>query len=163
MINATILSLNVISLISSSPFYTIHQSHQIIPRTTILNSHFTRSFTSYIVSYTNRHQTIIHHSEFSYALQSAILLTKEISPQCKLYENKSFEPNTQIKNEMIDGSQFSSDFNRPIFKYNCGNITITGCEFHHCYSENEGGSLHIQQECQVMIHNTIFANSSTKS
>ena len=163
MFNITILSLTALSQVSSSPFYTIHHSHQGMFRSTFVNSHFSKSFTSIFVSYTYKHQTTFHNSVFSHTLDSAIMFTIAETAKCMLFENEDYVPGSKIENKIIYGDNFTDGFDRPTFNNNCGNIIITGCEFHNCHSKNEGGSLHIQQECTVLIHNTIFANSSTES
>lgn len=165
MLNTTILSLNVLSLMSASPFYTLYHTHQGMLRSTFTNSHFSRSFTSVIVSYTYKHHTHLHNNVFSHTLNSAIMFTNDesVTGQCTLIENEDFIKGSQIKDKNIYGDRFTDAFDRPIFNNECGDIIITHCEFHNCHSDKEGGSLHIQQDCTVLIHNTIFSNSSSGS
>lgn len=160
MINSSIISLCALSLMSTSPFYTLYKTHQGRLSTSFFNSRFSHSFNNVIVSYTKYQQSKIHKCVFSYTLNSAIMFTNE--GQCLLFENEEYIKNEQIKNQHIYADNYTQEGNsRPSFNNDCGNITITECEFHNCHSSQEGGSLYIHQDCFVIIHETIFDHSST--
>lgn len=117
---------------STSPFYTLYKTHQ------------GRLSTKY-------QQSKIHKCVFSYTLNSAIMFANE--GQCLLFENEEYSKNEQIKNQHIYANNYTQEGNsRPSFNNDCGNITITECEFHNCHSSQEGGSLYIYQDGFAIIH-----------
>lgn len=177
MANITLISLNVLSLMSVAPFYTLYNTQQGLMRSAFYKSRFSRSFSSIIFSETNQHQTIVSKSMFSKIMNSAIFLVSDIQSDCKfIYSNGTqFKPGDVIKKETIKPDKYYDDqYNnhRPYFRKEgadrikgksiCGDITITECIFEGCYAQQySGGSIHIEQDCKVMIHSTIFSKSYT--
>lgn len=158
MLNATILSLNVLSMMYSSPFYSLYNTHQSFLKTNFINSHFEHFFSNVFISFTIKHETSFQNCLFSQILDSSIKLDDSSDTYCYLESsNKSkniFKKGTLIENQIIE--------KRSYFTNSCGNITINKCIFNGCHSvKSYGGSLDIEQKCFVIIYNTIFNNSST--
>lgn len=140
--NITLLSFCLNSLTTMSPFHIINSNYQVKVSTSILNSHFSYSFTNFIFSNTNLHHTILKNNEFSHSLKSAIyFINVEEDKQNKLTIIKNKEFNNQ-HNEYKDASVY-------------GDLTIATCTFKNCESEN-GGALFIEQDCTVILHESIF-------
>lgn len=177
MFNVSFLSLNVLSIMSQSPFYTIYDTHQGPLKTTLFKSYFSRSFSHIIFSRTNHHNTLIKNNLFSKIANSAIYLTNsgnDLNLDCffKYNDGTYFQPGDIIKNQVVTPDQYVLDIHsdnfRPFFRKIeglsiCGDITISNCIFDGCYADSySGGSIHIEQDCTVLIHGTIFNNSYTK-
>lgn len=152
MLNITLFSLNVLSSFATSPFYTIHDSHKRYLQSSFYNSHFSHSFTPYIITYTTNHRTIIKNSIFSFTLDSSLKFS-------------NLQSTITIGGKTYTGSMYESDSDdhRPYFVDGSSDLIITGCIFDHCYAKNQGGSIIILQDCSATIHNTIFNYSYTES
>lgn len=183
--NYTILSLNVISMFSISPLYTVQKNYHSPLKTAFINSHFSRSFSSVFYSNTNRHQTVFHNDIFSHIINSAIFIkseTNEKNMDCFFVypsEDESsftfFKAGDLIHDIKVKPEHYQKNLDdknndnfRPYFRKNnekksiCGDIKITNCVFNGCHADSfSGGSLHIEQEGSVLIHSTIFSNSHT--
>lgn len=158
MLNATILSLNVLSMMHSSPFYSLYNTHQTYLKSTFINSHFVHFFSNVFISFTPKHETSFQNCLFSQILDSSIKLNDGSDTYCFLKssnESKNiFKKGSPIENQIIE--------KRSYFTKSCGNITINKCIFNGCHSaKSYGGSIDIEQKCFVIIYNTIFNNSST--
>lgn len=164
MLNITLISLNIFSLLSISPFYSIQNSNK-LPQTLILNSHFSHSFNNIIASYTSNHRTYIKNSIFSFTLESAVKFSNNIinNKLIQYNANCTFDANSPIGGQIINGEMFGNDEHHSVFLHDCGDIIITGCIFNNCYSNEPGGSIIILQNCSATIHNTIFNCSHTKN
>lgn len=141
MINSTFLSLNVISIMSMSPFFIVHNNHNGIIISSFYNIHMSRCFSNILVSSTAKHQTLFKNCYISNILNSAIKLSNE----CPI----DFEKGNPINSKTFQSSQLT-------FNGDCGNITIVDCTFNNCQSSTYGGSLYIEQDCYVIIHGTVF-------
>lgn len=160
MLNTTILSLNILSMMNNSPIYLLSNSYQAFPKTTFINSHFSYIFSNVFVSFTTKHDTTFQNCMFSNVLDSSIKLSDGSNSKCFLKtSNKTkntFKYGVPIENKTIKTKSYFID--------SCGNITIKGCIFNGCHSTlSNGGAVEIEQKCFVFIHNTIFNNSSTDS
>lgn len=141
MLNATILALNVLHLMNSSPLYSLYSTHQTYLKTTFVNSRFSHFFPNVFVSFSPMHDTTFENCAFSQILDSSIKLNDASNSICYLKTaNKtknSFEIGVPIKNKLIES--------RSYFRKSCGNITISGCIFNGCHSsKTNGGSLEIE-------------------
>lgn len=156
MLNLTLVSLSFLS-ISTSPLLSLSNVQRKI-KLSIYNSHISNSFSNIIFSSTINHQTIISNSCFLRTLTSSIRFINENDElNCFLDETYEYKPNVPIGGHDFNGVH-------PVFKQNCGNITITGCQFIECSSsDSDGGAICIIQETYVTIHNTIFDKCSSKS
>ncbi|KAK8865540.1 hypothetical protein M9Y10_011096 [Tritrichomonas musculus] len=151
MLNSTFIALNIISLMSTSPFYAIQlKQHRI--NTGFFKSHFQRSLSNIFYSASTNHFTVLSNVLISHTLSNAINFNSE--QQCFLHEGYIYQPNAPIGGQTINNTQ-------SYFKGDCGNVTITGCTFIDCSSKTRGGAICIEQECCVIIHNTIFNSCST--
>lgn len=163
MINTTILSLNILSLASYSPFYTMYNINKGILCFSLCNSQISYLFNSVIQSYTRNHQTLIKNTIISHTLNSAIKFSSEgETSSCSIFPNFPFESNTPIDNKEFNGKTCDADKDCHLsFKGDCGDLIITKCTFEGCHSKESGGSISIIQDCSVTIHGTIFNDSKT--
>lgn len=124
----------------------------------LYNSQISRSFSNIIYSSTKNHQTIISNSFFLQTLSSSLRFVSDEGSNCFLDSSFEYQPNVPV-----GGQTFRNT--RPLFTQNCGNITITGCQFIECKStdKNSGGAICIMQESYVTIHNSIFDNCNSDS
>lgn len=126
-----------------------------------------RSFSSIVSAYTNKHNTIIRNNIFSHILNTPIHFVQEA--HCFPNYNSTTVDGIFLKNINISYDSFPQEWedHRAFYSKDndqvCGDIIITGCIFKDCHSKKNGGSLLIEQYTDVMIHNTIFHNSSTES
>ena len=160
MINSTILSLNIFSLLSVSPLYTLYNFHQGYLKSTFFACHFSKSLSNIIFSSTNHHQTTIKKSSFSHIINNAIYFNNDdLTEYCVfIISNGSFfQPGTIIHDQIIMPNQYENiaidHYNsRPYFINDiCGDIIIIDCIFDGCYAQtNSGGSLCIEQEANVI-------------
>lgn len=162
MLNTTIVSLHMMSLLSTSPLYTIRNQFNGLVRTSFYNSHFSHMFTNVFVSYTNKHQTLFNNNLFSHSLSTPLKFVSEYN--CGINSSNS-NVDMPIQNQLISDSNFTGDNlknKRAYFKSDCGDISIYFCTFLNCYSQDEnGGSILVTQDCVVVIHSTQFIGSHT--
>lgn len=162
---------------SLSPMYQINNFYQRASNLLILNSLFSRSFTSIIYSYLNMPDIKIQNTIFRSIQRSALFLQSEESlssyrSHCyfsdKILFSKPLKGPLVFKNAVVHGKDFPSSWvnHRPTFfeqkGYTCGDIIIAGCLFQDCFSyDQRGGGIHIEQYCSVIIHETIFESCFT--
>lgn len=114
MQNITLLSLNIFSIFSIVPLYTINQKNQ-LSISSLLNSHFSRSFSNIIYSYTEFHSTLIENCAFSRMLNTPIVFDHEGNhyieglcdndgARCCIGNEKEF-----FRGNQISGMTFSPD------------------------------------------------------
>lgn len=153
---------------ATSPFYAVYNCHSTVLKTSFFNSHFSHSFNSILYSQTKRHESKILNTFFTHIFNSALVFVdnqdEPITKKCNFIINdkgEQYDGTGDISNVIIKPDQYEGDNKRPYFNGNCGNIVITGCTFDSCSANEDGGSLHVEQDCTVIIHNTIFKNSQT--
>lgn len=141
MLNITLFSLNMCSLVSMSPLFYVHKIYKDKVSTSIINSCFSRSFTNIIYSATNYHRTNLKNDEFSHILNGAIVFTSN--------DDITKDKRTIVKNKNISSHLVYNDAT------NNGDITIASCSFLYCKSTS-GGAILIEQNCSVILHDSIF-------
>lgn len=170
MANITLFSLMVSSFFSFSPFHTIENNNN--RKLTILeNSHFSRFYSSVVFSNTNFHSTIINNNVFSLTLSTPLVFvdneeTKTIfqcvpNAKCCMSDKYAYTKGENIANINVTADDFNVegwDSKRPFFQLtDCGNLTITKCNFLGCYTnEDYGGGILVEAYLTVILHNSIF-------
>lgn len=150
MLNATILSLNVMRIFSVSPYYSIEQIYSSPITTYFFHSAFSYFFSNAIISHTTCHMTHIGKCKFLNTLSTPVKFQSEPCP-------------SNINNRTFYTSSNFSDSNvrRPYFA-NCGDLIIDSCIFRNCYSFGiGGGALFVTQDSIIVIHNTLFSFAHT--
>ena len=176
-LNFSILNIYMTAINSLSPMYQINNFYQRASNLLIINSLFSRSFTSIIYSYLNMPDIKIQNTIFRSIQRSALFLQSEESlssyrSHCyfsdKILFSKPLKGPLVFKNAVVYGTDFPSSWvnRRPTFfeqkGYTCGDIIIAGCLFQDCFSyDQRGGGIHIEQYCSVIIHETIFESCFT--
>lgn len=157
MLNTTIFSLNVFSMLSTSPLYMIKVNFNGPVLTSFYNSQFSHTFTSSIASFTTHHKTIIKKTIFSYSMDTPVFIS---SANCGIDDtHKIPDP---FKDITVDGSKLGWENSRAFFLEDCGDVEIYYSTFKNCFSKNvAGGSLCVQQQCTVVLHGVTFSNSKT--
>lgn len=137
--NFTLLSYNLYSLVSASPFYTVNHLKEKASMK-FYNSKFSHFFSNIIFMSTNYHNSILINNIFGTSLKSALVfINQEVTiPNSTKVNNKKFISTTQYNNSNL-----------------YGNIEIMSCIFQDCQSEI-GGAILIEQECSVLILDSIF-------
>lgn len=174
MLNITLLSLACLSYTSHSPFYSINRLNHMKTSTYFQKSLFSRFFSTVIYSNSNNHNTIIRNTVFDHISRSAVVfIDGDYSDTCYFDNQNLFtKPDSNrlvFKNIQTSYDKYNSGWivRRPFFfsdpnrnNAGCGDITIAGCTFSECYStgndHNGGGGILIEQDCKVIIHETIF-------
>lgn len=173
MLNFTCFSLSIFSLYSMSPLYMIN-TNSYRKFSLISNSLFKKSFTSIIFANTNRHSTYINNNIFFNIMNTPLIFInndEEYSGYCS--NNKkccvaydyNFIKGHEIKDKTLQPDKFPGDKENKnaIFFDNCGNLRITICNFKNCYTNDDfGGGLLVKQNCQVILHQTIFDTCHSK-
>lgn len=137
--NFTLLSYNLYSLVSASPFYTVNHLKEKVSMK-FYYSKFSHFFSNIIFMSTNYHNSILINNIFGTSLKSALVFINQEAtiPNSTKVNNKKFISTTQYNNSNL-----------------YGNIEIMSCIFQDCQSEI-GGAILIEQECSVLILDSIF-------
>ena len=147
--NITLFSLCISSHLTNSPFYAIQKMHNYKSKISILDSHFSYSFSNFVYSDMALYKMIFQKDTFSHSLKSALFLIEEnATPKPTVVKDKDFK-NEQIRYENVE---------------NLENLIIASCTFNKCENENgDGGGLIIQQDINVVIHGSTFIECSARN
>lgn len=168
--NASIISLNCVSILSLSSLFYLNDQYYGKQSLSLLNSYFSRAFSSILFSSSNQHETFIRNTAFRDIQSSAIYFTSAESisnyrSHCHLTDN--YIPNPQsgmliLRNKQVSDKDFQNNINcRPFFieqnGYTCGYLKIAGCVFKNCFCGDEGGGgIFVSQHENILIYETLF-------
>ena len=85
--NISLISLNILTLNSVSPFYTINRNSQKV-ESSLFNSQFTHSITSIIYSSTNFHSTTVDNCKFMQIINTPLVFSSETAYESVQMENR---------------------------------------------------------------------------
>ena len=168
MLNISLLSLNILLLTSSSPFYSMANSNQYLRQSFFHKSSFSNFFNPIIYSSNNKYHLTIDNTKFSFILNSAIKLSQGCSDYFwgtdHKYTQKPYK-NVNVSIDDVGKDDNRGDKRAYIFCDNddtLGDVIIIACIFTDCIAaDNKGGALSIEQNSEVHINETIFIRCST--
>lgn len=169
--NITLTSLTMHSMITSSPLYSITRfNHN--SRLLLNHLYFSNFISNFIYSNHQNHQLLIQNSKFHFSLNSVVHLTAT-EPDCRsvLWKKDLHFTGKPIKNINITYDDYKylgdsiSDYRSYILCNNSetlGDVIIAGCAFIGCKAGYaNGGAISIEQNSNVMIHDSLFIACST--
>lgn len=165
MQNLTLISLYSISLLDSSPLYSL-LTNTYRKFSFLYNSYFSHSFANIIFTTTEYHTTSIKNSIFSKFISTPLVFSKDLSSDecredshCCVSKDFEFEPNKTIRHFVITNENFPKIYTNKnvFFENNCGDIDIYNCRFLSCSSTyTSRGGIRIEQLCKSEIISCIL-------
>lgn len=172
--NITLLSLNIISLYSMSPLYTIN-SNSYYKTTYLCNSKFMRFYSNVLYSNTEFQSSIVKNNAFIQTFNTPLVFTDGDTyegvcladgSKCCFSTTYNFQKNTAIKGQTVSQENFPNNWagKHPIFVNDlCGPIQISECTFKNCGSTSDfGGGLLVEANLEVILHHCVFDSCYSK-